>query len=159
MGKKAYSYWRGRPNPPPLNWITPNRPAIRKVAGSFDDLLPASSLQVDDKQSDIGAVAVSLTNSHWLCVLKALHRYGQMHGDEDWKKWRMEVRKAILGVVNPNRDEKQPVAVKLDIENWRTIWLQVRTGCQELGDDWIRWFDWLSHTMAEQIKGRWAEVT
>ena len=154
MSKKEYGYWRGRPNPPPLNWDTPDRQAIRKVAGSFDDLLPAQSPQADSKLNDIESVAVSLTNGHWICGLKALHCYGQAHGEEHWRKWRMQVRKAILGVVNSSRDDKQPVEVRLSIEDWRTIWLQVRTACQELDDEWTKWFDWLSHTMIAQIKGR-----
>ncbi len=66
----------------------------------------------------------------------------------------MQVRRAILGVVNPNRDDKQPVAVRLSIEDWRTIWQQVRAACQELGDEWTAWFDWLSQTMITQIKGK-----
>lgn len=76
-----------------------------------------------------------------------------MHGDEQWRKWHIRVRSAMLGVVKPNQDDTQPVAVKLPIEDWRTIWQQVRTASQEFGDKWTTWFDWLSHTMIAQIKG------
>lgn len=153
MSKKGYGYWRGRPNEPPLNWNTPGRPVIRKVASSSYDVPSAQVLRGTSKQDDSQSIAVTLTNDHWIRILKALYKYGQSHGNADWEEWRMKVRRAILGGVNANRDKTQPVTVRLSIEDWRAIWQQVHTASQELGDNWCTWFDWLSQTMAAQIKG------
>lgn len=149
MNTKKYGKWRGRPNEPPLNWNTPDRPVIRKVTGSPDDL--PSRPEPDD---DTGLVAVTLTNAHWLSMLKTPRIYGQAHGDANREKWRLQVRRAILGAVNPNTHDSQPVAVKLSLEDWREIWRQVRISCEEHGEEWIAWFSWLSHTMIKQIKGK-----
>ena len=159
MSKKKYGKWRGRPNEPPLNWHTPGKPVIRKVTGSLD-ALPPRPLRPSrpprpprpPTQDDSNLVTITLTNDHWICLLKALYLYGQAHGDSDWRKWRMQVRRPILGAVNRSRDDSKPVAVKLSLEDWRKIWQQVRAACQDCGEEWTAWFDWLSHTMTTQIK-------
>jgi hypothetical protein len=171
MGYKKYGKWYGRPNKPPLNWHTPDKPVIRKVTGSLGARPNRSSRPSRPPRprrssrpprlshpphppspDDRDLVAITLTNDHWICLLKALYLYGKAHGDGEWKKWRMRVRGTILGTVNPNRDDSNPVAVKLPLEDWRKIWQQVRVACQECGEEWTAWFDWLSHTMTTQIK-------
>lgn len=86
-----------------------------------------------------------------------LSLYGKAYGDADWQAWRMKIRKAVLGRINPNLDESKPVAVHLALEDWRRVWRHVGLICQEQGGDWRRWFKWLSQTMTEQIKNRDAD--
>jgi hypothetical protein len=144
---KKHGRWYGRPHEPPKNWHMPEKPAIRKVTGSFDDL-PFQPAPKDET----GLVAITLTNGHWVAILKALQLYGETHGDADWQHWRLGVRSEILGTVNANRDDGQPVAVKLSLDDWRNIWQQVCTVCQQQGEEWASWFGWLSATMTKQIK-------
>ncbi len=152
MSKKTFDYWR--PHEPPLNWHIPGRPVIRKGAGWIDDFQPAPPRLKHNKRIYRKSVPVALTYRHWICILQALHHYGHTYGDADWQTWHGEVHKVILGADSLNLGDEQPVAVKLSIEDWRTIWLQVRTACQELGDECAAWFDWLSKIMKAQIKGR-----
>lgn len=95
---------------------------------------------------------VILAKGHWIRMLQALQRYGETHGDANWRTWRMQIRREIMGAINPHREMNTLVAVSLSMDDWRTIWQQVHTACRDLGEDWPSWFGWLNRTMTKQIK-------
>jgi hypothetical protein len=174
MSKKKHGYWRGRPNEPPLNWHTPDKPVIRKVTGSLDDLSSAPSTgnvraNVTKKVSHsiyylpaapgrptprekTDLITVRLPNKQWIIIFKALNFYGKTHEDATLQKWRRHVCEIILSTISSSTQDTKYPGVKLALEDWRIIWQQVCRVCQEYGDEWIAWFGWLSDEMEKQIK-------
>jgi hypothetical protein len=127
-------------NPPPAPWPAP-------LPSPLPAPLPAPS-----PRDHSGLIAVTLESKHWETIIRALQFYGETHGDADWRKWWLQVRGAMLAAVNINTHGSKPVAVNLEIEDWRSIWQQLCITCQERGDNRVTWFDWLSRTMTQQIK-------
>jgi hypothetical protein len=153
MSRRSRRYWSGRPNPPPLNWNQPDRPVVRSVSASPDDFPLDQPEREKREQADSQSIPVSLTCGDWFRIVEALDHYSRLHAGEEQQKWHQKARASILGVANPHYPKKEPVAVRLPIEDWRLIWLNVRTARQELGGDWPAWFGSLTKTMTAQIKG------
>ena len=140
--------WYGRPNNPPLNWHDPDNPVIRHATSDEDDI----PLRVTAPPEDRSLIAVSLKNRPWLAILDAIYEYDPHDADSTLQHWQMNIRKAILGAVNPNTDYSRPVAVKLSLEDWRKLWKCVNAVCQERGGRWPAWFKLLSEVLSNQIK-------
>jgi hypothetical protein len=148
---KKYGRWYGRPNKPPENWHTPDKPVVRSVQGWSKrgrDRRPPP-----DKPADAdNLITVTLKVADWVTILKAFHLYSESRGDEQWKHWRLQLREAILGAINPHiHRDMAPVAVSLELVDWRAIWRCVQIVSQERGEAWLKWFAWLSQTMTAQI--------
>jgi len=142
--------WYGRPNKPPENWHTPDKPAVRNVT-ELDDMLDEDAPSAFPMPGEGSGVVVSLTKAHWTTLLKLLHCYGQDYGDTEWQVWRLGIRRAVLDRVDRHWDSRKPVAVRLPVKDWRLIWQQVGIASQVRGTKTQRWFSWLSQTMTEQI--------
>jgi hypothetical protein len=152
MSRRSRRFWSGRPNPPPLNWDKPDRPVIRSVTASPDELPLDQPEREKSEQNDSQSIPVSLTCDDWFRIVEALDHYSRSRADEEQQQWHK--RESILGMANPHYPKKEPVAVRLPIEDWRLIWRNVRTASQELGGHWPTWFDSLTKTMTAQIKGQ-----
>jgi hypothetical protein len=124
--------WYGRPNAPPLNWDTLDKPVVRHVLYTSDICLPDNIASTAETKW----TAVALTRENWITVLKALQLYSQSYGDAPWKEWRLRVRETIIGTLNPVTDRTQAVAVRLPLSDWRRIWQAVNTVSQERGERW-----------------------
>ncbi|QPC83630.1 hypothetical protein G4Y79_04400 [Phototrophicus methaneseepsis] len=147
--------WYGRPNKPPENWHTPDKPAIRIISTWREEDSPVPSPPMGKKAH---LVKVTLCVDDWVMILKTLQLYDAViqegeNQNAQWSAWRVTVRQQILGTVNPHIDHSQrDVEVALHLEDWRQIWQVAHIICEGRGDDWQHWFARIDHTMTEQIK-------
>jgi hypothetical protein len=142
--------WYGRPNKPPENWHTPDKPAVRPVTGWLEQadkgVVPSSDLARL-------AVAVTLTTENWITILRMLTQFGETRRhNAEWTAWRERIRHHVLDHVNPDGSKSKRVTISLGVPHWRSIYIQVRSVCRKHGGDWERWSDWLGRALADQIE-------
>jgi hypothetical protein len=127
--------WYGRPNPPPLNWDSPDKPAIRQVSAVEP---PAEDLLREHH--------ISLTNENWIALLKCLAVYEMTDSYPGVKLWRQRIRESILSHVRVKSQPQKQVRVQLRHADLDEIIRQVRIVCADRDAAWESW--------AEQIAGR-----
>lgn len=132
--------WFGRPNAPPLNWHTPDTPAIRQI-----------SAQDDDAEEDHTPFRwVRLSGADWIRLLQALYLYESKFGDALFQEWRLAVRGRILESVDPE-DKDSHHTIEFTVKNWRTIWRILQKIATQYPKDWQPWFKRISQIMKKQI--------
>ncbi len=129
--------WYGRPNRPPINWDTPDRPSIRKVSA------------IESPSEDLlHEYDITLTNENWVALLKCLAVYEASDPQPSVKLWRQRIRETVLAQVEIKGVPQKKAWVRLRYADLDEIMRQVRIVCAGWGAAWDVWAAQLEHALS-----------
>lgn len=120
--------WYGRPNRPPMNWETPDKPVIRQV-----------SAVESPSQALLREYDITLTNENWIALLKCLAAYETSDPQPSVKVWRQRIRETVLAYFDVEGQRQKKVRVRLRYADLDEIMRQVRIVCAGWGAAWDLW--------------------